>query len=39
MYNIRSGVIRLEILDFLSDDSSSVCIFQPFLAKIATWKV
>ena len=39
-YNIRIGAIRwMQILDFLCDGNSNVCIFQRLLVKIATWKV
>ena len=30
MDSIRSGTIRLQVPDFLSDDNSNVCIFQAF---------
>ena len=36
VYTIRSGVIQLEIPDFISDGNSIVCIFQRFLVKITS---
>ena len=38
MYNLLSGILRWQIPDYLSDENSNVCIFQPILIKIATWK-
>ena len=39
IHNNRSGTIRWQIADFLSDGNHNFCIFQPILVKIATWKV
>ena len=39
MYNIRSGTIRWQIPDFLSDDNNNVCSFPTFTCKISTLKV
>ena len=35
MYNVRSGAIRRQTPDLLSDGNSNVCIFQLLLVKIA----
>ena len=36
VYNIRSGAIRWQIPDFLSDGNSKVCVLQCLIVEIAT---